>query len=165
MDTDEGEVLAMAPHTMPAGYAQDRNRLQYELTVRQEPKQARMCGIGGKADRRPIDPPVIVQLRVIDPAVPSASSAAASSSSAASGSSSAAAAAPGASASSSSSAAAAGPNDELDADPTADGDGDADDPPYSNLPGYAQSFLQNPYYFMTAARAARRGASSARCMR
>lgn len=56
---------------------------EYELTVRQEPKQARMCGVGGKgerdvrsrsshklsiADRRPIDPPPIVQLRVIDPA-------------------------------------------------------------------------------------------------
>jgi hypothetical protein len=25
-----------------------------------------MCGVGGKADRRPIDPPPIVQLRVID---------------------------------------------------------------------------------------------------
>ncbi|CAK5269523.1 unnamed protein product [Mycena citricolor] len=43
---------------------------KYELTMRQEPKQARMCGIGGKADRRPIDPPVIVQLRVIDTAAP-----------------------------------------------------------------------------------------------
>lgn len=42
-------------------------RREYELTVRQEPKQARMCGVGGKADRRPIDPPPIVQLRVIDP--------------------------------------------------------------------------------------------------
>ncbi|KAG1869353.1 velvet factor-domain-containing protein, partial [Suillus subalutaceus] len=43
------------------------NRLyrEYELTVRQEPKQARMCGVG--ADRRPIDPPPIIQLRVIDP--------------------------------------------------------------------------------------------------
>ena len=41
---------------------------EYHLTVRQEPKQARMCGVGGKADRRPIDPPPIVQLRVIDPA-------------------------------------------------------------------------------------------------
>ena len=58
---------------------------EYELTVRQEPKQARMCGVGGKpistiklfpridwlvngtADRRPIDPPPIVQLRVLDP--------------------------------------------------------------------------------------------------
>ncbi|KIK66522.1 hypothetical protein GYMLUDRAFT_935204 [Collybiopsis luxurians FD-317 M1] len=26
-----------------------------------------MCGVGGKADRRPIDPPPIVQLRVVDP--------------------------------------------------------------------------------------------------
>ncbi|KZS89473.1 hypothetical protein SISNIDRAFT_475695 [Sistotremastrum niveocremeum HHB9708] len=65
----------------------------YELTVRQEPKQARMCGIGGKgtlplppppictniaiADRRPIDPPPIVQLKVLEspsrPSSPSAS--------------------------------------------------------------------------------------------
>ncbi|KAI0252299.1 velvet factor-domain-containing protein [Lactifluus subvellereus] len=36
----------------------------YDLFVRQQPKQARMCGVG--ADRRPIDPPPIVQLRVID---------------------------------------------------------------------------------------------------
>ncbi|KDN35526.1 hypothetical protein RSAG8_11521, partial [Rhizoctonia solani AG-8 WAC10335] len=40
---------------------------QYDLIVRQQPKQARMCGVGGKADRRPIDPPPIVQLRVIGP--------------------------------------------------------------------------------------------------
>ncbi|KAF8428028.1 velvet factor-domain-containing protein [Boletus edulis BED1] len=38
---------------------------EYDLTVRQEPKQARMCGVG--PDRRPIDPPPIIQLRVIDP--------------------------------------------------------------------------------------------------
>ena len=58
---------------------------EYELHVRQQPKQARMCGVGGifpsllfsftpgspspkTADRRPIDPPPIVQLRVIDKA-------------------------------------------------------------------------------------------------
>ena len=87
---------------------------EYELTVRQEPKQARMCGVGGKglfaspssphhlirpkipsflphrtpfsqlsflADRRPIDPPPIVQLRVIDNSVrrPNSSSSRASS--------------------------------------------------------------------------------------
>ncbi|KAI0284906.1 velvet factor-domain-containing protein [Russula brevipes] len=39
---------------------------EYDLFVRQQPKQARMCGVG--ADRRPIDPPPIVQLRVIDKA-------------------------------------------------------------------------------------------------
>ncbi|KAI0937941.1 hypothetical protein AcV7_003271 [Taiwanofungus camphoratus] len=52
---------------LPVHSQYDRDRLEYELTVRQEPKQARMCGVGGKADRRPIDPPPIVQLRVIDP--------------------------------------------------------------------------------------------------
>ncbi|EJU00539.1 hypothetical protein DACRYDRAFT_22999 [Dacryopinax primogenitus] len=36
---------------------------EYDLTVRQQPKQARMCGVSGK-DRRPIDPPPIVELRV-----------------------------------------------------------------------------------------------------
>jgi len=44
---------------------------EYELTVRQEPKQARMCGVG--ADRRPIDPPPIIQLRVLDPSASSSS--------------------------------------------------------------------------------------------
>ncbi len=74
-------------------HALDRDALphpnrEYELSVRQQPKQARMCGIGGKglhplrglllftvltvcasttADRRPIDPPPIIQLRVVDP--------------------------------------------------------------------------------------------------
>ncbi|TFY73521.1 hypothetical protein EWM64_g10491 [Hericium alpestre] len=42
---------------------------EYELMVRQQPKQARMCGVG--ADRRPIDPPPIVQLRVLDHSNPS----------------------------------------------------------------------------------------------
>ncbi|KAF7343897.1 Velvet domain-containing protein [Mycena venus] len=124
------EVAEMVPHTMPVNYTVDRNRLQYELTVRQEPKQARMCGIGGKADRRPIDPPVIVQLRVIDPANNPPSSSASQSGSASSSSNPSA----------SSSAAANPPSD----------DADADDPPYTNLTSYAQSFLQNPYYFMFA---------------
>ncbi|KAH8114998.1 velvet factor-domain-containing protein [Phellopilus nigrolimitatus] len=47
---------------------------EYELIVRQEPKQARMCGVGTKADRRPIDPPPVVQLRVIDKAASRSSS-------------------------------------------------------------------------------------------
>ncbi|ORX88658.1 hypothetical protein K493DRAFT_185910, partial [Basidiobolus meristosporus CBS 931.73] len=38
----------------------------FDLTLRQQPKQSRMCGIGEKADRRPIDPPPIIQLRVSD---------------------------------------------------------------------------------------------------
>ncbi|KAJ7851843.1 velvet factor-domain-containing protein [Mycena olivaceomarginata] len=142
-DTGGGETQ-MAAHTMPVGYVQQhRNRLQYELTVRQEPKQARMCGIGGKADRRPIDPPVIVQLRVIDPQATPQNSTPAS----ASGSQSTSASA--------SASSAAGPSS---ADPSASADSssssaDPDDPdaePYTNLASYAQSFLQNPYYFMFA---------------
>ncbi|KAK0433480.1 velvet factor-domain-containing protein [Armillaria borealis] len=87
----------------PSHYAQERDRLEYDLVVRQEPKQARMCGVGGKADRRPIDPPPIVQLRVIDPRRHQQH---------ASGS---------------------------DGRPASPSGG-----------SYAQSFLQNPYYFMFA---------------
>ncbi|KAJ7709381.1 velvet factor-domain-containing protein, partial [Mycena metata] len=90
-------------------------RRQYELTVRQEPKQARMCGIGGKADRRPIDPPVIVQLRVIDPALASSPA-----------------------------------SNTANKDTPADEDADTTDDAERDLPSYAQSFLQNPYYFMFA---------------
>ncbi|SNX82309.1 related to velvet A protein [Melanopsichium pennsylvanicum] len=43
----------------------NRDHIEFQLTVREQPKQSRMCGIGEKADRRPIDPAPIVQLRVI----------------------------------------------------------------------------------------------------
>ncbi|GAA5904511.1 hypothetical protein JCM6882_008928 [Rhodosporidiobolus microsporus] len=39
----------------------------YHLDVRQQPRQARMAGAGEKADRRPIDPPPIIRLRVRKP--------------------------------------------------------------------------------------------------
>ncbi|KAJ7653738.1 velvet factor-domain-containing protein [Mycena polygramma] len=107
-------------------------RRQYELTVRQEPKQARMCGIGGKADRRPIDPPVIVQLRVIDPAAPPPPAPASDSTT------------------SSTSASASNSNSSSNANAPPDEPAADDEPPYTNLAGYAQSFLQNPYYFMFA---------------
>lgn len=102
---------------------------EYELIVRQEPKQARMCGVGGKqssapqasspshsiaADRRPIDPPPIVQLRVVDPHArrpPSSPSA-------------------------------------TSEDYEAYGRGEAG--PSGSATANAQSFLQNPYYFMFA---------------
>lgn len=98
---------------------------EYELTVRQEPKQARMCGVGGEhahytlyqlhltsitADRRPIDPPPIVQLRVIDPQARRAASSPPATSE----------------------------------DYEAYGRGEA------GSSGISQSFLQNPYYFMFA---------------
>ncbi|WRT65259.1 uncharacterized protein IL334_002202 [Kwoniella shivajii] len=39
---------------------------RYEMKMRQEPVQARMCGVGEKSDRRPVDPTPIIQLKVID---------------------------------------------------------------------------------------------------
>nr|XP_019008992.1 uncharacterized protein I206_06680 [Kwoniella pini CBS 10737]OCF47773.1 hypothetical protein I206_06680 [Kwoniella pini CBS 10737] len=39
---------------------------KYEMKMRQQPVQARMCGVGEKSDRRPIDPTPIIQLKVID---------------------------------------------------------------------------------------------------
>ncbi|GAA5840806.1 hypothetical protein JCM9279_001226 [Rhodotorula babjevae] len=39
----------------------------YHLDVRQQPRQARMAGSGEKADRRPIDPPPIIRLRIRRP--------------------------------------------------------------------------------------------------
>ncbi|CDH54602.1 related to velvet a protein [Lichtheimia corymbifera JMRC:FSU:9682] len=49
----------------------NREDIQYDLQLRQQPKRSRMCGVGEKADRRPIDPPPIVQLKVNDPNLPS----------------------------------------------------------------------------------------------
>ncbi|KAI8814590.1 velvet factor [Cladochytrium replicatum] len=42
-----------------------KTKLVYELIVRQQPSRARMIGFGEK-DRRPIDPPPIVQLRIFN---------------------------------------------------------------------------------------------------
>ncbi|PWN53652.1 hypothetical protein IE53DRAFT_129792 [Violaceomyces palustris] len=44
---------------------ENRENIEYQLTMREQPKHSRMCGVGEKADRRPIDPAPIVQLRVI----------------------------------------------------------------------------------------------------
>ncbi|PPQ82292.1 hypothetical protein CVT25_008442 [Psilocybe cyanescens] len=103
------------------------HRRIYELVVRQEPKQARMCGVGGKADRRPIDPPPIVQLRVIDPATQGSSTISPSRRRRNSSTGSP----PGSPTPSSSSTVRQHPDDNDGAN-------------------YAQSFLQNPYYFMFA---------------
>ncbi|TPX50851.1 hypothetical protein SeLEV6574_g00677 [Synchytrium endobioticum] len=44
-----------------------RSRKTYRLTLRQQPKHSRMCGFGEKVDRRPVDPPPIIQLEIQDP--------------------------------------------------------------------------------------------------
>ncbi|KAI4765667.1 hypothetical protein E4T52_06223 [Aureobasidium sp. EXF-3400] len=46
----------------------DGRHLLYKLKVLQQPERARACGSGAKssADRRPVDPPPIVELRIFD---------------------------------------------------------------------------------------------------
>ncbi|EPQ27423.1 uncharacterized protein PFL1_04961 [Pseudozyma flocculosa PF-1] len=72
---DQGTAEAGLPSTSEGGVAyqyapvqqmtEHREYIEYQLTVREQPKHSRMCGVGEKADRRPIDPAPIVQLRVI----------------------------------------------------------------------------------------------------
>ncbi|CAO1627829.1 unnamed protein product [Parajaminaea phylloscopi] len=64
--------MAESPSEVPAyQYAsiqqivEGRENIEYILDIREQPKQSRMCGVGEKADRRPIDPAPIIQLRVI----------------------------------------------------------------------------------------------------
>ncbi|KAI7878488.1 hypothetical protein K492DRAFT_179767 [Lichtheimia hyalospora FSU 10163] len=38
---------------------------QFELIIREQPVHSRMCGVGERVDRRPIDPPPIVQLKIV----------------------------------------------------------------------------------------------------
>jgi hypothetical protein len=82
------------------------------------------------ADRRPIDPPPIVQLRVIDPVAQQSGKSSSTPSRKRRNSSSGSA--PGSPTPSATSTARALPDDPIDA------------------ASYAQSFLQNPYYFMFA---------------
>ncbi|PHH84207.1 hypothetical protein CDD83_2311 [Cordyceps sp. RAO-2017] len=46
----------------------ENRNLWYQLTVLQQPERARACGSGMKAnsDRRPVDPPPVVELRIIE---------------------------------------------------------------------------------------------------
>ncbi|TQV97651.1 sexual development activator VeA [Cordyceps javanica] len=46
----------------------ENRSLWYELTVLQQPERARACGAGMKAnsDRRPVDPPPVVELRILE---------------------------------------------------------------------------------------------------
>jgi hypothetical protein len=64
----------MVPQIIEAGYGRhDRvtkggRRLWYDLRVIQQPERARACGSGPKssADRRPVDPPPVVELHVYE---------------------------------------------------------------------------------------------------
>jgi hypothetical protein len=75
-------ILASAAHAIPAletgGHAMDASitsrdtkggrRLWYRMRVIQQPERARACGSGPKssADRRPVDPPPVVELRIYE---------------------------------------------------------------------------------------------------
>ncbi|KAK8846536.1 hypothetical protein IAR55_005622 [Kwoniella newhampshirensis] len=67
--------LLPTPSTTPSSHCRDDSSLpidhdcilrKYEMVIRQQPVQARMCGVGEKSDRRPVDPTPIIQLKVID---------------------------------------------------------------------------------------------------
>ncbi|EWC43526.1 hypothetical protein DRE_07488 [Drechslerella stenobrocha 248] len=68
MSATSGVDKAMVSETV--AYAERRLRdgsmLKYKLTVLQQPERARACGQGAKshADRRPVDPPPVVELKL-----------------------------------------------------------------------------------------------------
>lgn len=58
-------------NSLGSGFGSASISPQIRLTVRQQPKHSRMCGFGEKVDRRPIDPPPIIEMSVLDPATDS----------------------------------------------------------------------------------------------
>ncbi|TGO30031.1 hypothetical protein BPAE_0008g00230 [Botrytis paeoniae] len=64
-------AASIGPKSMPeiiTRTTKGGRKLKYTLTVIQQPERARACGSGAKssADRRPVDPPPVVQLRIYD---------------------------------------------------------------------------------------------------
>ncbi|BGP23597.1 hypothetical protein JCM10295v2_002497 [Rhodotorula toruloides] len=59
--------MPLAPDRPPAAAQPSPRASMYALDVRQQPRQARVAGSGEKADRRPIDPPPIIRLRIRRP--------------------------------------------------------------------------------------------------
>ncbi|KAL1311118.1 hypothetical protein AAFC00_001322 [Neodothiora populina] len=55
-------------HAQTSRIARDGRKITYKLKVLQQPERARACGSGAKssADRRPVDPPPIVELRIYE---------------------------------------------------------------------------------------------------
>ncbi|CAG8088647.1 unnamed protein product [Penicillium olsonii] len=69
--------MASRPHLMPphnetehsvSRITREGKQLTYKLSVMQQPERARACGAGAKssADRRPVDPPPVVELRIFE---------------------------------------------------------------------------------------------------
>ncbi|KAL1875339.1 hypothetical protein VTK73DRAFT_10073 [Phialemonium thermophilum] len=57
------------PHfALSERFTKDGRKLYYKLSVIQQPERARACGSGPKssADRRPVDPPPVVELRIFE---------------------------------------------------------------------------------------------------
>ncbi|KAI9815781.1 MAG: velvet protein [Pycnora praestabilis] len=66
-------LIAVAHETKSSStrVTKEGKKLTYQLHVIQQPERARACGSGAKssADRRPVDPPPIVELRIFDDAM------------------------------------------------------------------------------------------------
>ncbi|KAL4875325.1 velvet factor-domain-containing protein [Aspergillus karnatakaensis] len=56
------------PPTSTSRITREGKKITYQLRVLQEPVQARACGAGAKssADRRPVDPPPVVQMNIFE---------------------------------------------------------------------------------------------------
>ncbi|QSZ33123.1 hypothetical protein DSL72_002709 [Monilinia vaccinii-corymbosi] len=72
---DSNMAASAAPKSIPeiiTRTTRGGRKLRYTLTVIQQPERARACGSGAKssADRRPVDPPPVVQLRIHDETEP-----------------------------------------------------------------------------------------------
>ncbi|KAI8987332.1 velvet factor-domain-containing protein [Mycotypha africana] len=50
----------------PSSTISSQNTCPFQLILRQQPVHSRMCGIGEKVDRRPIDPPPVVQIKLLN---------------------------------------------------------------------------------------------------
>ncbi|MCO5590218.1 hypothetical protein L7F22_044187 [Adiantum nelumboides] len=64
-DTQAGEGVTAYHYAAVQQITENRENIEYILHIREQPKHSRMCGVGEKADRRPIDPAPIIQLRVV----------------------------------------------------------------------------------------------------
>ncbi|KAK5111810.1 hypothetical protein LTR62_004730 [Meristemomyces frigidus] len=68
----EGRELDNVTKSQTTRLKKDGKTLNYQLEVIQQPEHARACGAGAKssADRRPVDPPPIVMLKIFDGSAP-----------------------------------------------------------------------------------------------